>query len=135
MKRVLLALLVSASSALALPTYDYFNYTAGQTLSGQTNSDGLVWVGMNNATSTAVPATIATPDNVFSGASVPTGFPKPNGNAVEMTGNFTSGTANGSGGNLLFGGAVTNGQVYASFFLTVSNISNIGSQGAFWATF
>ena len=69
MKNVLLlaTLLASLSSVCALPTYDYFNYAAGQQLNGQTNSDGLIWVGMNTGTSTT-PALIASPglDN-FSG--------------------------------------------------------------------
>lgn len=126
-----------ASSVFALPTYDYFNYTVGQNLADQINPDGFTWLSLNGSNSAAVPAKIADSGAAFSGASaiVPTGFPLPGNNAVFLTGNYTSGGPNGSGGDLLFGNPVTNGQVYASFFLNVTDATSVGSSGAFWACF
>lgn len=120
-KNYFLTLILTLCTALSfaqvtLPHHEAFDYAAGVNLGDQTNWEAYSGAGTN-------------PIDVVSGNLTYSGFASPTGNSINMVG--------GSEDTRILFNEVTAGEVYASFLLNVTDISNITdlTDGGYFAIF
>lgn len=106
--RLLLGGLIAFRLAAALPVFEPFAYPAGSTLNGLSTPDGLTW-GRIGAGAAAQGTTAA-------GNLTSTGWPASSGGHIQLNPG-----AGGGGSRLPLGATITNGLVFYSFLLKVSN--------------
>jgi len=122
MKRNLLCLVLNlvATSALAWPDYEPFNYTSGVNLVGQTNPDGLTWTAAGPPGSNVV---------VQAGNLTVPGLASPIGNQILFYG------ATGPSARFPIGPTTNQGTVFFSFALRVADLSGLSVIGDYLAGF